>query len=46
MHCVYKNQSIFFHDPDNSGSETKEKKNENHAILLQKGLKSFENPVL
>lgn len=47
MHCVNKNQPTSgFPDPENDGSETKEKKNDNHAILLQKGLKSFENPVL
>lgn len=45
MHCLNRNNiSSGFPDPEN-GSETKEEKNDN-AILLQKGLKSFENPVL
>jgi hypothetical protein len=44
--CGEQNQSSSgFPDPEN-GSEMKEKKNDDHAILLEKGFKSFENPVL
>jgi hypothetical protein len=45
MHCSNSNRALSsLPDPEN-GSETKEEKNDN-TILLQKGLKSFENPVL